>query len=184
MTVVVGILCKDGVVMASDSAATFGSAGVLTIGQQEVQKIQRLNESILYGSTGAVGMSQLICDKLKGLWSDKKFASKNCDDVMDIIGKTIVSTLGPYLQSANWVRPLTGDSATSLCKSLVAMPVNRVPMLYQFDFNGAPERATRDLPFVCAGADRRSVPRAAEASVVDGLRAYHSRGETRRSLDH
>lgn len=60
MTLIVGILCKDGVVMASDSAASFGANGMMTIGQQETRKIVRINDHILFTSTGAVGISQLV----------------------------------------------------------------------------------------------------------------------------
>ena len=47
---------------------------------------------------------------------------------------------------------LTGNADTSLCKSLVALPVNHKPCLMQFDFNGAPELATSHLPFVALGS--------------------------------
>ncbi|MGH7720250.1 MAG: hypothetical protein ACREON_15580 [Gemmatimonadaceae bacterium] len=108
MTLVVGILCKDGVVMASDSAATFGTSGIHTIGQQEVQKVQVLNDHILYSATGAVGISQLIADKLKAMW--KELARLNSpEDVMDKIGKAILSIVGPYLQGAQYLRPFGGD---------------------------------------------------------------------------
>lgn len=48
-------------------------------------------------------------------------------------------------------RPLVGDASASLCKSLVAMPVKRVPCLFCFDYNGAPEQSTPELPFVALG---------------------------------
>ena len=153
MTLIVGILCKDGVVLASDSAATFGSAGLPTIGQQEMRKLRQINDHVLYTSTGAVGISQLIADKLKSLWDAKTFSSfQSPEAVMDKIGKEIVSLIGPYLQTANLQRSLIGDASSSLCKSLVAMPVNQKPCLFNFDFNGAPERSTPDLPFIALGS--------------------------------
>lgn len=139
--------------MASDSAATFGTGGIPTIGQQEVRKLHRLNENILFSSTGAVGVSQLIADKLKSEWDKKTFSGiQSPDELMDKIGKTIVNLVGPYLQSATWVQPLGADTSSSLCKSLVAMPVASTPNLFSFDFNGAPERATLQLPFIALGS--------------------------------
>ncbi len=153
MTLIVGILCKDGVVLASDSAATFGSAVQPTIGQQEMRKLRRLNDPILYTNTGAIGISQLIADKLKSLWEAKTFSNyQSPETVMDKIGKEIVQLVGPYLQTANLQRPLVGDASSSLCKSLVAMPVNQKPCLFNFDYNGAPERSTPDLPFIALGS--------------------------------
>jgi 20S proteasome alpha/beta subunit len=53
VTLIVGILCSDGVVMASDSAATLSTGMAPTIGQQAVKKIINLSNAILYASTGS-----------------------------------------------------------------------------------------------------------------------------------
>ena len=58
----------------------------------------------------------------------------------------------PYLQSGKWQHDVTGDASTSLCKSLVALPVNHEPHLFSFDYNGAPERSTPELPFISMGS--------------------------------
>ena len=155
MTIVVGILCGDGVVMASDSAATFAESGNPTIGQQEVRKILKLNDSILYSSSGAVGISQIIAHEIKSGWDKNQYGSAPPEEVMDKIGKRISELVAPYLHSANMVRPLVGDASMSLCKSIVSMPVKRVPCLFNFDYNGAPERSTRELPFVSIGSGQR-----------------------------
>jgi len=141
--------------MASDSAATFGKEGVPTIGQQEVRKIHKLSNALLYSSTGAIGMSQIIADELMRGWDKKEFGGsppKTPEEVMNIIGKKIAQTLVPYLQTANFTHPLVGDANMSLCKSLVAMLVGDAPCLFSFDYNGAPERATEELPFVALGS--------------------------------
>jgi 20S proteasome alpha/beta subunit len=153
LTLIVGILCQDGVVVGSDSAATFGTAGVPTIGQQAVTKIHRLTDSILFSSTGAIGIAQLVAREVQKAWIGSEF--KNIHDpaeTMNFIGKKIAATVGPYLQTANLSRPLVGDCSSSLCKSLVAMPVRREPCLFTFDYNGAPEQATTELPFVSLGS--------------------------------
>ena len=102
MTLIVGILCKDGVVVASDSAATFGMGARPTIGQQELHKVHRINQNILYSCTGAVGIGQLIADNIGTLWSRKVLsASRNPAEVMNTLGKEIVKLVGPYLQTAS-----------------------------------------------------------------------------------
>lgn len=153
MTLLVGILCKDGVVMASDSAATFAAGTTWTIGQQEVQKVRRLTEQMLYSATGAVGTSQLIAERLTSLAKDLGNA-KGPVDAMDKMGQAILESVRPYLQGANLVRALTGESG-ALCKCLVAVPVANRAQLYQFDHSGAPERATSDVPFVALGSGQQ-----------------------------
>ena len=157
MTLIVGILCQDGVVVASDSAATYGDAGIPTIGQQPVTKVHKLADSVIFSTTGAVGIAQLYAEKIRSGWENDEFkAMKAPELVMDAIGKKIAQTVGPYLQTANLSRPLVGDCSPSLCKALVAMPVKRVPCLFQFDYNGAPEQATRELPFIALGSGQRA----------------------------
>jgi 20S proteasome alpha/beta subunit len=180
VTLIVGILCKGGVVMASDSAATFGAVGRPTIGQQVVRKVIRLNDHILYASTGAVGMSQVIGDSIKKGWDAKAYGGKQTPEtVMNNIGNNIANLVGPYLQIGQWQHSITGDAGGSLCKSIVAMPVDGNPHLFQFDFNGAPERSTKELPFVALGSGqpiadpflallRRLLWSEAEPSVAEG----------------
>ena len=151
MTLIVGILCKDGVVMASDSAATFGADGRPTIGQQEIRKVHQVNDCILHGGTGAIGVGQLIQDTLKSLWDANKIRGTP-DAAGNIIGSAINSLVRPYLETAQWQRTITGDASTSLCRSLVAIPVEKRPFLFQFDFNGVPERATAQLPIISVGS--------------------------------
>jgi hypothetical protein len=144
MTLIVGILCKDGVVMASDSAAMFGAEGRPTIGQQYVRKLHKVTENIIFSSTGAVGISQLLTDK-----------GEKCptpETAMDRIGKEIVQVVGPYLNTAQFQRNIIGEAHSSLCKSMVALPVNKRPYLFSFDYNGAPERSTSELPFISMGS--------------------------------
>lgn len=57
MTVVVGILCRDGVVIGSDSSATFGVGQIRTI-EQQTRKIDIINELFILAGTGQVGLGQ------------------------------------------------------------------------------------------------------------------------------
>lgn len=153
MTVLVGIRCRDGVVIASDSAATFGANGQMTIGQQSVQKVSIIRDKIVFAGTGAVGIAQLIIESLGRGWADGAFkGARTPEQMMNIIGTRIGTLVGPYLQTANLQRGLTGEANATLCKSLIALPVANNFHLFQFDFNGSPEHATRDLPFVALGS--------------------------------
>jgi 20S proteasome alpha/beta subunit len=148
VTLLVGILCQDGVVMASDSAATMGA----TLGQQSFRKVHRLNEHMLFSGTGAVGIAQLISNKLLKMWNDKELNKGTPEAVMDRIGQSIGELVRPYHQSAGLARPIGGDPGPSLCKTLVALPVRESPQLFSFDYNGAPERVTLQVPFIAMGS--------------------------------
>ncbi len=103
--------------------------------------------------TGAVGISQLIGDKPKACWDGKGFSGAGGPDaVMGLVSREIAQLVAPYLQSATWQKAITGEASMSLCKSMVAMPVDRKACLFNFDFNGAPERSTPELPFIALGS--------------------------------
>jgi 20S proteasome alpha/beta subunit len=155
LTVIVGILCQNGVVMATDGAATFGTGTLSTIGQQAVRKLIKVNDQILYSSTGAVGISQIIVDGVKRMWeagSLKGGKAPTPEAMMNAIGKEINQLVLPYLSTAHFQQAVGAGSATAVCKSLMAMPSERKACLFQFDVNGSPERASVDLPFVALGS--------------------------------
>lgn len=69
MTLLIGILCADGVVIGSDSAATLGS-GVL---QTPVQKVHVVNDSVLVATAGNVGLGQRFRHVVAQTAGDEKF---------------------------------------------------------------------------------------------------------------
>lgn len=151
MTLIVGIRCSDGVVMASDSAATMGAGLLATIGQQHVTKVRKLGGAMLFGSSGPVGMSQLICEALESHWSDFK-AQRTPEGAMRSVAIAIVDQIKPFMESVKLMRPFGYDIGNCLCRSLVAMPVKGQGCLFSFDYNGQPEQATKELPFVAIGS--------------------------------
>jgi len=64
MTVIVGILCSDGVVIGSDSALAVGRVGRYTIERQEgsVHKIEIIENDVITAFTGAAGLAQRFND--------------------------------------------------------------------------------------------------------------------------
>lgn len=153
MTLIVGILCSDGVVVASDSSATYGSDGMSTIGQQSIPKVRVISETLIYASTGAVGMSQLIHGEIRDSWNAGAYKPlRSAEDYMDAVGKKILNKIAPYLQSAQILRQLVGSADGSLCKSLLAMPVGGKAHLFTFEYNGAPEEVSSEARFVSLGS--------------------------------
>lgn len=57
MTAIVGVLCRDGVVLGSDSSTTFSTGQQLTI-EQRSTKLEIVGEHVIIAGTGAVGLGQ------------------------------------------------------------------------------------------------------------------------------
>ena len=72
MTALVGIYCKDGIVIGADSAATSATAGGQRTIEQPVMKIDIIDDRIIIAGTGQVGMGQRFCHQVRSLWADKK----------------------------------------------------------------------------------------------------------------
>lgn len=76
MTILVGIKCKDGIIIGSDSSATFSAGQISTI-EQSTKKIQILHDSIIVAGTGSVGLGQRFCDVVGNAYAQKKFRGMN-----------------------------------------------------------------------------------------------------------
>lgn len=62
MTLIVGVRCRDGVVIGSDSAMTFVSGTQITIQQPFHQKIEVIEDRVIVAGTGAIGAGQRFVD--------------------------------------------------------------------------------------------------------------------------
>ena len=61
MTAIVGILCKDGIVIGTDSSATFSASNTRTI-EQPVKKITIIENRVIVAGAGQVGLDQRFCE--------------------------------------------------------------------------------------------------------------------------
>lgn len=74
MTVLVGILSRDGVVLGADSSATFGPRqGHPTI-EQAVQKVFVVQNRFILAGTGQVGAGQRFTAAVDTAWTGKRFS--------------------------------------------------------------------------------------------------------------
>jgi 20S proteasome alpha/beta subunit len=97
VTAIVGIRCKDGVVIGADSSATFGDGEARGVIEQSTsRKIEIIGESVIVAGTGAVGHVQRFSPVIQGLWNQKAFQGKT-----DIeIGKMLSSGTHPAAEAA------------------------------------------------------------------------------------
>lgn len=73
MTVIVGVLCKDGIVIGSDSSATStapsgGNFSIPTV-EQKTKKVDIIHDFIVFGGTGSVGLGQRFKEVVKTYFS-------------------------------------------------------------------------------------------------------------------
>jgi 20S proteasome alpha/beta subunit len=72
VTLLVGVLCSDGVVVAADSFMTLGQGpGQFTISHQ-ARKIEIVSNQVIVAGTGQVGLGQRFAAKVKELWGNNK----------------------------------------------------------------------------------------------------------------
>jgi len=73
MTAIVGVLCRDGVVIGTDSSMTFGSGmGDKTI-EQPAEKLKIYSEAVVVAGTGQVGLGQRFGHVIETAYTDKVF---------------------------------------------------------------------------------------------------------------
>ena len=123
MTVVVGIRCKDGVVIGTDSAMTFvGSPGQqVTIEQPYREKIEIIDDRIVVAGTGAIGLGQRFIQVTRSLWQRKALQNKDAVE----IGRLIAQETLKDFASTNVKQGQYG--------ALVAVPRGGTPELIEFD---------------------------------------------------
>jgi 20S proteasome alpha/beta subunit len=98
MTVLVGVLCSDGVVIGADSSATFSAAGQLRTIEQPAQKVFLIGADMIYAITGSLGLGQRFEFILEQVRNDKQWGSSHavglgtsiCQNMMNDMARTQV----------------------------------------------------------------------------------------------
>lgn len=139
MTIIVGILCKDGVVVGADSAATFHAGQTRTI-EQVTKKIEIVADRVIVATTGAGGMGQRFAAVVEQAWHDKVFTKPAIE-----VGKALSAAGISDFASTQAPRGTFG--------ALVAFPCQQKPCLVEFgetDFQ--PELKTKNIWYVSMGS--------------------------------
>jgi 20S proteasome alpha/beta subunit len=141
MTALVGMLCSDGVVMGSDSSATFSANPAFRTIEQRVRKIEIIEDRVIVAGTGEVGMAQRFGEVVRRSWAQGAFRQK------------------PSLEMAKELARLGIDdfaqthAKTGTYGALVAFPATRQPQLCEFSTHSfQPELKTKDMWFVSMGS--------------------------------
>ena len=76
MTILVGLRCQEGVVIGSDSSATFTTPSIQTI-EQPAKKVTIIENKVIVAGAGQVGLGQRFNAVVEKAWSEKVFTGTN-----------------------------------------------------------------------------------------------------------
>lgn len=132
------MLCTDGVVIGTDSAATFAHGKLHTV-EQVTEKLYIFGEVIVAG-TGQIGLGQRFCEVVRKAWTNNKFS----DQPMEV---------AKYLSAAGQQDFAETGAQKGQYGALVAFPCKRDPTLCEFpttDFQ--PELKDNRIWYVSVGS--------------------------------
>ena len=143
MTIIIGVLCKDGVVVGTDSSATFSASQVRTI-EQPCKKIEIINDHIIITGTGQIGLGQRFCEIVAEFWKEKGFRDKSavqaCRELCALAHKDFIST----------------NVSKGSYGSLLAFAANEEFNLCEFSLNDfQPELKTDNIWYVAMGSGQK-----------------------------
>lgn len=155
MTLIVGVLCDNSVVVGSDGAGTLGTPDGFRTGVQPKRKLRILRDQVIIGTSGPVGLGQRLAAELDAMWGDKAFLSATPESAMTLMRKRFFENhVGIEIKVAEASTRVFGPSAAQPANThtIVAMPASGNLCLYEFDRQCAPEMATAGIPFRTAGS--------------------------------
>lgn len=154
MTLIVGIKCGNGVVVAADSAATLGAFGQNTV-EQNVTKLIIQQEKVILGFSGPVGLHQLQQDNLESTWGNA-LKSKRIAEVRTALSTKLATPFKEAANRAAVLQQLVGPPALSsvLSQTLISLPVDNQARLLEFTSDCNSEEITQDIPFTSIGSGK------------------------------
>jgi 20S proteasome alpha/beta subunit len=175
MTVLVGVLCRDGVVVGSDSSATFGSGPGQSTIEQPARKTFLVGTDLIFETTGAGGLGQRlehILQRLRQEQGDNWHGSRPMDIALTVSHHMLQNMQLPFLNPGQ-------------LGALVAFACQDGFHLYEFavaDFQ--PEMKTADTWFVTMGSGqmiadpffgllRRTLFRQTQPNLAEGILAAY-----------
>ncbi|MGH2359351.1 MAG: hypothetical protein ACRDGM_02260 [bacterium] len=142
MTAIVGVFCKDGAVIGTDSSATFTAGQSRTI-EQQTEKIHIVDDHIIIACTGAIGLYQRFCAIVGKIWKDNGFTGSEIEVAKRLSRETLQDLAQTFLQP-------TGFGAT------IAFPIQHRPHLCEFlPDNFQPELKTNKLWYCSMGSGQQ-----------------------------
>lgn len=156
MTALIGILCKDGVVIGADSSTTSSGQGGVHIVEQKTQKIEIIENNIIIAGCGSVGCNQRFIQIVKGMYENKEFSLSKNSSYINIGKKLSRKGLEDFLYTHNIL--ISNDKFFNYpfgYGALVSFPFDKKPYLCEFNTNKfQPEFKDEKIWYVSMGSSQ------------------------------
>ncbi len=134
MTLIIGIRCRDGIVLGADSLATYATPyGQQTIKQQTSKKLHIIGENVVLGVAGPVGLGQSYKAEIESVIASKQNRAwwKSSLEARTYLHSAMWKYAKPAWESAEIVGKSMGQIAMQDCnhQSVVAFPAGGNPFL-------------------------------------------------------
>ena len=160
MTLIIGVRCRDGVVIGSDSVTTYATPdGQKTVEQETDTKIRLIGDIALYAAAGNVGPNQDVLSTLKSNWQ-KINRKARYHAVKKELADTVSSQIRNYARRIEETLVVPNRASSSFVtkvsvESLMALPIGDQHHLFRFDEHGNPEEYVTEIPFVAIGSGQK-----------------------------
>jgi 20S proteasome alpha/beta subunit len=155
VTLLAGVLCSNGAVIAADRQATHGTMGQPTVGQS-VTKVQVLHGAALYATSGHKGLGQQLCAVVDG--KQPEFKNQRYDANIVKLQEALRPLINNALNTAGLAARVIGNAAVgdSFCGGLLAAGFKDGLKLVEITPQVAVEYMTDDMPFISMGSGKPS----------------------------
>jgi Proteasome subunit len=156
VTLLVGVLCSNGVVIAADRQATHGAMGQQTVGQA-VTKVQVIHDEALYATSGHKGLGQQLCAIVEG--KQPEFKNQGYDRNIVKLQEAFRPIIDAGFKTASHAAGVIGHNVAAsdcMCGGLLAAGFKDGLKLIEITPQLAVEYMTNDLPFISMGSGKLS----------------------------
>lgn len=155
MTLVIGVLCGDGIVIGADSIATSVTPKGQPTGEQKMDsKVHKVDDGMLYAFSGDIGLGQDVLHSVSKSWERNK--SKSKENIRKSLTKTVVDPIKDYANRTKYIKRVlpTELAYEPLITSIVAFVAKDQPVLIHYNLAGHPEEITSGLIFETIGSGK------------------------------
>jgi 20S proteasome alpha/beta subunit len=140
VTLLVGIWCTDGAIIAADQAFTFGGPSQVPTIAHRGQKIEIINDQVIIAGTGSAGLAQRFTDTIGKAWRNNKLSTT---DAMDVARQMATFAISDF----------RGTGAPMNFGALVAFPKKKDAYLVEFTTGDLqPEMKSANTWYVSMGS--------------------------------
>lgn len=155
MTLLVGVLCSNGAVIAADRQATQGALGQQTVGQP-VTKVQVVRGEALYATSGSSGLGQQLGAIVAR--QQQEFANEGYDLHITKLQAALRPIIEAGFQTARNAAGVLGNAVAGdcICGGLLAAVFKDGLKLIEITPQVTVEYMTPDTPFITMGSGKAS----------------------------